>query len=180
MSTAISPFRAGVQPVVRQLTIRRLDPAQDEFLIEHAFSWLLNSPIWRQNTEEVFGTLNYQDYLAAHHDSGRVGIAVFEGKYHRATVTLHLTAKHTYEVSLEADRATSLGVLMEAGRLIRDQLFGLYNAELVYAWVPMHAVGVRAVLTSIGFTTDRVTMLRGVTHSRLIEWELYSLRRGNE
>ena len=159
------------------LAIRRIDPMQDGPLIEHSFSWLLNSPVWRQQTEDVFGTLDYQDYIVAHNNERRIDIAVFEGKYHRAVVTLHLVAKNTYEVSLQADRKARPDVIIAAGCLIRDQLFGLYQAQLVYAWVPRWAKGVKAILTAVGFLPDCVTMARGTARRRLIEWDRYSLRR---
>lgn len=162
------------------LAIRRIDPERDSLLIEHSFSWLLNSPTWRQQTEDVFGTLNYQDYVVAHNDERRIDIAVFEGKYHRAMVTLHLVAKNTYEVSLQADRTARANIIVAAGCLIRDQLFGIYSAQLVYAWVPRWARGVKAILTSIGFLPDNVIMARGTARGRLIEWDRYSLRRSDE
>lgn len=177
MSTALSPFKPEVQPVAQRLALHRLDPAKDALLIEYAFSWLLNSPTWRQHTEEVFGTLNYQDYVAAHNDERRIDIAVFEGKYHRATITLHLVARNTYEVSLQADRRTSVEVISAAGQAIAAQLFGLYAAEAVYAWIPRWAKGVARMAQAIGFTSDYVTMARGTARGRLVEWERFSLRR---
>lgn len=161
------------------LAINRLDPINDARMFAESFAWLKDSPTWRQHTEDVFGTLNAAAYMDARLDERRLDIAVFSGQDYVAKVTLHLTAKNTYEVSLEARRRANPAIIVEAGRLIRDQLFGLYNAELVYAWVPRWARGVKQILESVGFGPDHVIMARGTARGRLIEWERYSLRKAD-
>ena len=162
------------------LGIRRLHPAYDRQLFEHSFSWLRNSPTGRRQTEDVFGTLDREEYLAAATDERRIDIGVFADKYFFAKVTLHLTARRTYEVSLEADRNAPVEGIVLAGQLIRAQLFGLYGAQLVFAWVPRWAKGVQAILTTIGFQPTGVTMLHGTSRGRLIEWVQFTLRADDE
>jgi hypothetical protein len=162
------------------LNIRRLDPVTDRAVHLWAWRWLLDSPSWRRHAEAVFGTLDREEYLAALTDERRLDIGIWDGPLFIAKVVLHLTAKHTYEVSLEADRRANPATIITAGRLIHGQLFGNYGAECVYAWMPRWARGVQTILTAIGFSADHVTMARGTARRRLIEWDRYSLRRANE
>ena len=168
------------------IAIRRLDPTTDQAFYRWAFSWLADSPLWRQHTEAVFGTLDQAEYLqAARSDRSRrpvepgsdrrLDIGVMDGPVFVAKVALHLTAKHTYEVSLEAARGVNPAAIITAGLLIRDRLFGEYHARSVFAWVPRWASGVRRVLAAIGFHNSCVSMLRGTCRGRTIEWLRFSL-----
>lgn len=159
------------------LEIRRLDPAYDKHRFEASYFWLENSPVWRQHTEAVFGTLNYGEYMAVRWAENRIDIGIFVDGGYCAKVTLHLIAKNTYEVSLESMRATSPEAIVLAGLSIRDQLFGVYGAQVAIAWVPRWAKGVQAILRAVGFNCDGVTMLRGECRGRTIEWERFSIER---
>lgn len=162
------------------LAIRRLDPIADQAIYRWSYNWLVDSPRWRQQAESVFGTMELNEYLYSRLVDTRLDIGIFTDGIFVAKIALHLTAKHTYEVSLEAARGTDSAVIIAAGLAIRDQLFGEYGAECVYAWVPRWAKGVVAILTSIGFTDDCVTMARGTARGRLVEWKRYSLRKAHE
>lgn len=162
------------------LEIRRLDPTNDQWLLQASYSWLNNSPTWRQHAEAVFGTLDRAEYMAAHHNERRIDIGVFAGKYYLAKITFHLVAKNIYEVSLESDRSTPPDAIILAGLSIRAQLFGQYGATAVFAWVPRWARGVQAILYAIGFRADGVIMLKGQCRGRTIEWERFSIGRVNE
>lgn len=158
------------------MEIRRLHPTVDLPLFEQSFEWLVTSPKWRRHVEAVFGTLNREEYLLTRWAETRIDIGVFDGPDYIAKVALHITAKHTYEVSLEARRDANPAVIIDAGCAIRDQLFGLYGAQLAYAWVPRWAKSIQAILTAIGFQDLGISMLRGVCRGRLIEWEQFSIR----
>lgn len=157
------------------VAIRRLDPVADQALYRWAFNWLAESPIWRQYTEEVFGTLDLAEYMAARLDERRIDIGVVDGPLFIAKVALHLTARHTYEVSLEAARTANPVAIVTAGQLIRDQLFGEYGAQSVFAWVPRWARGVQSILKAIGFHDNHVTMMRGTCRGKVIEWLSFSI-----
>lgn len=158
------------------LEIRRLDPATDTALFEQSFGWLAGSPSWRQYTESVFGTLDHTEYMAARLDERRIDIGIFADDVFIAKVALHLVAKSTYEVSLEAMRTADPAIIAQAGQLIRDQLFDVYGAQSVFAWVPRWAKSVQSILTAIGFENSGVIMLRGTCRGRLIEWLRFSLK----
>lgn len=157
------------------IAIRRLDPTADQAFYRWSFAWLASSPAWRQHTEAVFGTLNQAEYLQTASNERRLDIGVMDGPLFVAKVALHLVAKHTYEVSLEADRNASPAAIINAGVLIRDQLFGEYGARCVFAWVPRWAKGVQRILLAIGFRNSHVTMLRGTCRGRVIEWLRFSI-----
>lgn len=162
------------------LEIRRLDPAYDKWRYEASYFWLENSPVWRQHTEAVFGTLDYDEYMAARWGEKRIDIGIFADNAYIAKVVLHLVAKNTYEVSLESMRTAPIDAVITAGLSIRDQLFGQYGAQVAFAWVPRWAKSVQAILCAIGFSSDGVTMLRGTCRGRVIEWQRFSIRRANE
>lgn len=152
-----------------------LDPDEDGELFDEAFSWLATSPPWRRATEAVFGTLDLDEYLAAAHSPGRVDIGVFDGGELVALVTFTIRAKGVYEVHLEAKPGASAELVTTAGCLIRDQIFGKYGAQMVFAWVPKCNRPVRAVLKAIGFSASHVTMRHGIYRDRVIEWEQLSI-----
>lgn len=157
------------------LEIRRLDPTEDELLFKLAYRWLYHSPHWRRDTEEVFGTTNFTEYMAATHDSHRIDIGVFEDDQLTAIVIFTLRAKDTYEVHLEAPRSADPATIVEAGCHIRDQIFGWYNARLVYAWVPRLNTSVIAILQAIAFQPTHVSMLRTTPRGRVTEWVQLSI-----
>lgn len=161
------------------LEIHRIDPARDYELFEESYRWLKTSPRWRRDTEAVFGTLDYGEYLAASHRPGRVDIGVFDGNL-VAKVALHLVAKNTYEVSLESMRTANSAVIVEAGRLIRDQLFGWYSAELAVMWILTRHTGMQRIANAIGFQPTGVSMLRRTPAGRVMEWQLFSLEANYE
>lgn len=160
--------------------IRRLHPADDHRLFMCSYHWITDSPVWRQHTEAVFGTLDFDQYMSAAWEESRIDIGIWSDGAYNAKVALHLVAKNTYEVSLESDRSTSSDAIIAAGLSIRDQLFGQYGAESVFAWVPRWARGVQAILLAIGFRADGVTMLRGQCRGRTIEWLRFSIGRAYE
>lgn len=155
--------------------IKRLNYTTDQALYRWAFSWLEDSPDWRRHTEAVFGTLDRSEYLQAARNDHRIDIGVVDGPLFIAKVALHLIAKHTYEVSLEAARGANTATIITAGMLIRDQLFGQYGARCVFAWVPRWAKGVQQVLLAIGFHDTYVSMLKGTCRNRVIEWLRFSI-----
>jgi hypothetical protein len=157
------------------LEIHRIDPARDYELFEKCYRWLQRSPRWRRDTEAVFGTMDQEEYLAAAHRPGRVDIGVFDGNL-IAKVALHLVARNTYEVSLEASRNVNLEAIIIAGCLIRDQLFGWYGAELAVMWVLTRHTGMHRIVHAIGFKPTGVTMLRRTPAGRVMEWQLFTLR----
>lgn len=160
-----------------KVDIRRIRP-DDRHLFETAYQWLLDSPEWRKQTEQVFGTLDEYEYMRAIDDPGRVDIGIWVEGLFKAIVTLTIRAKDTYEVHFEAAAGTDPEAIITAGHLIRDQLFGLYGAQLVYTWTPSWNRGVLAIDKAIGFTADHVSMFHGTCRGRLIEWVRLSLRAG--
>jgi|SRR5688572_298392 len=159
-----------------KVDIRRLDPEEDDHLLEEAFGWLMASPSWRKQTEVVFGTLDWDCYQIAAHDPGRVDIGIWTDDKFTAIVILTIRAKGVYEVHFEAAPGTSPEAIIAAGRLIRDQLFGRYHAAMVYTWTPKWNKGVLAIDKAIGFRPTNVTMLHGTCRGRLIEWVNLELR----
>ena len=161
------------------MELHRIDPARDYELFEESWRWLQESPRWRRDTEAVFGTLDHGEYLAAAHHPGRVDIGVFGGNL-VAKVALHLIAKNTYEVSLEAARTAPPTVIIAAGRLIRDQLFGWYGAQHAAMWILARHTGMKAIASAIGFAFSGVTMLRRTPRGRVMEWQLFTLEANYE
>lgn len=162
-----------------KLEIRRLDPVADLALYDTAYRWLLDSPSWRQQTEAIFGTLDHDEYLAATHSEGRCDVGIFTDSGLVAIVILTLTAKHAYEVHFEAARNARPETIIEAGHMIRDQLFDTYGAQLAYTWTPSWNRTVLAIDKAIGFADDGVRMLHGTCRGRLIEWVRLSMRGSN-
>lgn len=162
------------------LEIGRLEPHLDRGLFWTSYHWLKSSPPWRQDTEAVFGTLDREEYMKARWADNRIDIGVFDDGAYIAKVALHLVAKNIYEVSLEAMRTADPAVIIEAGRLIRDQLFGWYGAEQAAMWILARHAGMKAIARAIGFVFTGVTMLRRTPAGRVMEWQLFTLRIDHE
>lgn len=159
------------------LEIRRLDPNADRLLYEQMFLWLHASPLWRQDTETVFGTLDLTEYMAATHDSTRIDVGVFEDGRLIADVIFTMRAKGVFEVHLEAARGADITAIVTAGRLIRDQIFA-QGAQVVYAWVPRRNLAVIRILQAIGFSHTYVSMLRTTPGGRVTEWAKLNIEVG--
>lgn len=159
-----------------KLEIRRLDPVADGHLYDLSYSWLMSSPSWRQQTEAVFGTLDYTEYMNAVHDPGRCDVGIFVEGVLTAIITLTIRAKGVYEVHLEAAPHTPPEAIMEAGLAIKAQMFGVYGAQLAYTWTPSWNRAVLAIDKAIGFEDTGVRMLHGTCRGRLIEWVELSVR----
>jgi hypothetical protein len=162
------------------LEIRRLNPVTDRLLYDTAFDWLDQSPDWRKDMEAVFAAATYDRYIAAIYDAGRVDVGVFVDRQLTAIVIFTIRSKFTYEVHLEADPKANAVEVTKAGCLIRDQIFNIHNARLVYAWVPSFNRPVKRILEAIGFRADHVTMLHGTCRGKLIEWVQFSMRANDE
>lgn len=144
------------------LGIRRLSPDTDGRLFDEVQRWLDESPSWRRTDDPGDPT-----------DPCRIDIGVFVDNCFAADVALVLRSPGVYEVYLDAKRGTSLDVLVEAGRTIRDQMFD-YGMQTAFVWVPRQHRTVKAVIKAIGFRPDYVSMLHG--NGQLVERERYSLR----
>lgn len=152
--------------------LRRLDPKADELLYMQAYSWLAESPRWRKDSEAVWEP---EDYLAATHDPARMDVGVFDGGEMVATITLNLRAVGLYEVHLEAAPRTKVGLVVEAGREAADWMFNCYGAQQIWCWVVRANRPMRKIIKSIGFASSGVTMWRGVSHGKLIEWQQFTI-----
>lgn len=160
------------------LSIRRLDPITDQLLFEQSYSWLMDGPEWRRESETVFGTLDHTEWLAQTHSPGRIDIGIFMDGVFTADTILTIRGHNIYEVHFDAKRGTPLEVVTEAGISIRDQMFA-YGMEWCYTWTPHWNRAVLAINKAIGFRPDNVSMLHGTCRGRLIEWVRYSLRSTN-
>ena len=157
------------------MTIRRLNPIADITLFNQSYSWLEQSPRWRRETEAVFGTLDYHEYIAALANPERCDIGIFECDTFTALVTLTLRAPAIYEVHFEARRGASPRAVVQAGWEIRDQMFDYYDMQVAFTWTPHWNRRVLAINKAIGFSPDNVSMFRGVARNQPIEWVRYSL-----
>lgn len=158
------------------LEIRRLRATEDGALFEQSYSWLMDGPQWRRDTEAVFNDLTREAWLAAAHDPTRIDIGVFIDKVFSADVILTVRGRDVYEVHFEAHRGTPLDAIIEAGRTIRDQMFQ-HGMQWAYTWTPHWNRAVLAVNKAIGFQPSNVSMWRGTTAGRLIEWVRYEIVR---
>lgn len=157
-------------------SIRRLNPATDATLFRQAHGWLVSAPRWQRDAFTVFNSLELDDYLLATYSPNRIDIGVFDGGL-TAIITLTLVGPGIYEAHLEARRGTSTEVLTDAIAQVREQMFGRYNARQVFTWQPTANCAVRTIEKAVGFRSSGVSMFRGVSHNRPIEWEMLSLER---
>lgn len=158
-----------------ELTIRRLDPTNDEALYHIAFGWLEDAPKWRRETEAVFGTLDREQYLDNRLVPNRVDVGVFTGPEFVALITLMLIDVGIYEAHFESTPDCPRDVIVRAAQMVAHQMFTDYGMQAVYTWVPRYNRPVAAINKAIGFRRDGVNMLHGTCKGKLIDWVRYSL-----
>lgn len=158
-------------------SIRRLDPITDSALFAETYRWLEEAPLWRRETEAVFGTLDLAEWLAGPSTPGRCDIGIFQDGVFVANVILTLKSRAVYEVHFDARRGATWSTIVRAGQDIRDILFGRYGAERAVTWTPRQNRAVLSINRAIGFRSDNVSMLYGKYRGRPIEWVQHSLRK---
>lgn len=156
--------------------IRRIDPDADYVLYEQMYEWTESAPKWLRESTAAFGTLSRSDYIEGARWDRRIDIGIFDDGKLIACVTLILILHRIYEVHLEASRDADPALIIAAGCDIRDQLFGQYGAYEAFMWTPVWNRTVRRINKALGFEADNVSMFRGVSHGKLIEWRRYSIR----
>lgn len=156
--------------------IRRLDPDADSALYAQMYEWTESAPKWLHDATAAFGALSREDYINGARWDRRIDIGIFDDDKLIACVTLILILHRIYEVHLEAARGADPELIIAAGLNIRDQLFGQYEAYEAFMWTPVWNRTVRRINKALGFEPDNVSMFRGVSHGKLIEWRRYSIR----
>lgn len=154
-------------------TLRRISPLSDRQLFVAAYNWLATSPQWRRDSEAAFGVTDLPSYLKAAGEPARVCTGVLAPDL-CALISMTVTGRNAVEVHLEAKRGTDAEVVVAAGCEVRDQLFR-YGIDYGYTWIPRWNRRVCNINKAIGFRPDNVSMWRGSTGERTIEWLRYSI-----
>jgi hypothetical protein len=149
------------------MIIRRLNPTERDLFAE-AWSWRLNAPRWYQDSDKVFGPESFEEFMELAHGEDQADLGVFNPEL-VGLITLTMRAKNVYEAHLSAKRGTSVDLLSDAAFQVRNLLFE-QGMEEGYVWVASKNHAVKRICANAGFYANFVTMLKGLSHGRPIEW----------
>lgn len=151
------------------IAIRRLDSDTDRDFYAEAWAWDIDAPRWYQDSDAVFRPESFDEYMKLAHGDDQCDVGVFDDEL-IGLITVTLRGKGVYEGHLSAKRGANLEMLAEAVLQIRCQLFERGMSE-AYLWVAAKNRAIRKLCANAGFYGTFVTMLRGSSHNRPIEWE---------
>lgn len=157
--------------------IRRLDNDTDHNLLVAAYAWDDGAPRWRKDCEAAWGITNLADFLAAAKSPRRLNAGIFSGNSMVGLIMLTLAAKDTYDSDIAAKRGTPLAVLVAGTRNLTAQMFHDHNMREAFTFTPTCNRAILNLLNRVGFTPDGLTVLKGQTHGKCIEWRRSSIRR---
>jgi len=155
--------------------LRRLDPdnSDDQAMLKIAFDWETeNIPLWWANAQQVFGVDTWEESLERSRRPEQIDVAVLDrDSIYNGLITLVLVAPKTYEFFFSGPRRSDAGLLalacFQVGKqmLIDDQI-----AELLISWVCSRHRGALRVNQECGMEPDGLTMYKGRSHGRPLEW----------
>jgi hypothetical protein len=164
------------------MILRRLDPNDpaEEAMLKVAVEWETeNIPIWWSNAQQVFGADTWEESLERSRRPEQIDVAVFSrGTEYVGLITLVLIAPKTCEFFFSAPRRSDAELLalacFQIGKqvLIDDQV-----AERLISWVCSRHRGAMRVNLECGMERDGLTMYKGRSHGRPLEWIRMTLTR---
>ena len=157
--------------------IRKLDNNVDHSLLRAAYHWDDDAPRWRKDCEAAWGIVTEADFLAAALAPVRLNIGIFDDDKMVGLIMLTLVAKNTYFVDIAAQRGTDMAILEDGARNLTAQMFLHHGMQETFAFTPTRNHAILNLLNRVGFTPDGVTVLKGQTHGKVIEWCRSSIRR---
>lgn len=157
--------------------IRKLDNNVDHSLLTTAYHWDDDAPRWRKDCEAAWGIASEADFLAAALAPTRLNIGVFDGDEMIGLIMLTLMAKDTYNVDIAAQRGADMAILEAGARNLTAQMFLYHNMKETFTFTPTCNRAILTLLNHVGFTPDGITVLKGQTHGKVIEWRRSSIRR---
>lgn len=161
------------------MELRRLDPLEEMSLYAQAFEWGQMSPRWLREANGAFGTTDFCEFVLCALADDQIDIGVFEYGRLVGLISLVLRAPGVFEVYLRARRGTKVETLAVAARSVRDGLFmdGRLRVGEIFAFVASFNAPVLEVCRGCGLSADGVTVLRGESRGRVIEWLRVSTNR---
>lgn len=155
--------------------LRRLDPNKpnDEAMLKIAFEWETeNIPLWWADAQRIFGVDTWEESLARSRRPDQMDIAVLSrDAIYSGLITLVMVAPKIYEFFFSAPRQSDAELLslacFQVGKqlLIDDQM-----ADQLISWVCSRHRGALKVNTECGMERDGLSMFKGRSHGRPLEW----------
>lgn len=155
--------------------LRRLDPndLNDVAMLKVAFEWETEEiPLWWSNAQQVFGADTWEESLERSRRPGQIDIAVIsDDSIYSGLITLVLVAPATFEFFFAAPRQSDAELLalacFQVGKqvLIDDRM-----AERLVSWVCSRHAGAMRLNLACGMERDGLSMFKGSSHGRPLEW----------
>ncbi|HEX5085363.1 MAG TPA: hypothetical protein VFY40_25270 [Blastocatellia bacterium] len=149
-------------------------------MLKIAFEWETEDiPLWWSNAQQIFGADTWEESLERSRRPEQIDIAVLNpDQIYSGLITLVLIAPKSYEFFFSAPRKSDAELLalacFQVGKqlLIDDQ-----TAERLYSWVCSRHRGAMRVNLMCGMGRDGLTMFKGRSHGRPLEWIRMTLTR---
>lgn len=180
MNDHIFTFAAPPEPHIwqkREISIRVIDPAKDEYLLRRAFNWQTDKPTWWRTSMAVWKAgVTLDKYLEyAHHDA-QIDIGIFGDDYDfTGLITLAETdEKNVFESHIDAPRTARLDELVEGVEIARDFAFQS-GTKAIYNYVARMNRPILKLCRKVGFRETNARVIYGAIGNKVIEWKEFVL-----
>lgn len=161
-------------------SLRRLNPndTEDVELLRQAFAWDTEDvPAWYSNAEQIFGEDSWEQYLERARRDEQIDLAVIDDCKFCGLITDVMVAPAVFEVFIRGPRRSNAELLTLAAFAMAKNMFDDGIAEVFTSWVCSRHRGALRLNKACGMVEDGVTMLKGGSHGRPLEWKRLILTR---
>jgi hypothetical protein len=162
-------------------SLHRFNPRKDEDLryLYQAYLWENEGvPVWYSNASQVFGADTWEDCLKRAYRDEQIDVGVFdEARRFSGLITVVLLDEGTWEVFIAGPRRSEAELFTRAAFAMAKNMFDARLAEKFISWVCTRHRGALKLNRACGMVEDGVTMLKGSSHGRPLEWKRLVLTR---
>lgn len=155
-------------------SLRKLNPAdpQDVELLHQSFLWQTEDiPTWFSNAEQIFGQDTWEEYRERARRDEQIDLAVIEDGKFCGLITDVMVVPKIWEVFIRGPRRSNAELLTLASFAMLKSMFDAGIAEAFTCWVCARHRGSLRMCKQCGMVEDGVTMLKGSSHGRPLEWK---------
>ncbi len=160
------------------MNLVRLDPhnPDDIALLRQAYEWdTENVPLWYDNAEKVFGADSWDERLDRARRDTQIDVAVMDAGKFCGLITVFLVSRGSWEVLISGPRRSNTELITLGAFAFAKDMFAQGVAERFVSWVCSRHRGALRLNQACGMIEDGVTMLKGSSHGRPLEWKRLQL-----
>lgn len=158
-----------------KFSLHRLNPNKpdDLSLLYQAFLWETeNVPVWYANANQVFGADTWEESLKRSRRDIQIDVAICdEDGGFAGLITVVMLERGVWETFISGPRKSDGELITEAAFAMAKNMFDAGIAEEFISWVCTRHAGALALNKACGMVEDGVTMIKGSSHGKPLEWK---------